>query len=373
MKVLVIGHSLSGGGAEFVTREWIKYLHEAGDEVAVVLLDGDAKRLEDLNGSIPQTLLAEFGATHHDRARALRKTIGQVAPDVCLAMQTYPALMTLIATRYMARAPRVIISERNMPSLLLKSEGRAKKVQYALARRLYRHADAVVAISHPVAADLVAALRVPPERCFVVPNPASAKSASRPALSPTPSISPQGTRIVLTLPFRLAPQKRPLLAVETAKELESRGHEVALHFYGRGPLEPTVRAQSAEHGVNAEFFGWREDWFSDAANGSVVLLPSHCEGFGNVLVEAASVGLASVAWSGALGVADAIIPGVTGEFALSDSPSGYADAIERASQMRVVPPRGWIEHFSPGVSGKKIRAVLQYAQTKPPSEVRSAR
>jgi glycosyltransferase involved in cell wall biosynthesis len=90
----------------------------------------------------------------------------------------------------------------------------------------------------------------------------------------------------------------------------------------------------------------------------VVLLPSDREGFGNVLVEAAAVGVPSVAVSGALGVADAIVPGITGELALGSSASDLADAVQRASELKVDGIEAWLERFSVDSSGRDLETVL---------------
>jgi glycosyltransferase involved in cell wall biosynthesis len=69
------------------------------------------------------------------------------------------------------------------------------------------------------------------------------------------------------------------------------------------------------------------------------------EGFGNVLVEAAYARIPSVAWSCALGVADAIVPGVTGELAISADPIDLADAV--SSAVRIEGRIGdWYTRFS---------------------------
>ena len=89
----------------------------------------------------------------------------------------------------------------------------------------------------------------------------------------------------------------------------------------------------------------------------MVLLPSTCEGFGNVLVEAAAAGIPSVAMSAALGVADALVPGVTGELVHLDSPDMIADAVQRAARYRVDAPR-WLERFSVDNSTDVLAAVF---------------
>jgi glycosyltransferase involved in cell wall biosynthesis len=77
------------------------------------------------------------------------------------------------------------------------------------------------------------------------------------------------------------------------------------------------------------------------------------EGLGNVLIEAAATGIPSVASSRALGVADAIVPGITGELALTDDPQAYADAVLRAAPLQLNSPvdlGAWLERFSPARS-----------------------
>ena len=105
--------------------------------------------------------------------------------------------------------------------------------------------------------------------------------------------------------------------------------------------------------------GWVENWFDHFAANSVVLLPSDREGFGNVLVEAAAARVPSVAVSGALGVADAVVPGITGELALTADPSDLADAVVRASAIEVSGIDRWLDRFSPDSSGEALLKVLR--------------
>jgi glycosyltransferase involved in cell wall biosynthesis len=354
MKVLVVGHSMTGGGAEFVMKEWIKYLLGRGDSVDVALLHGAPSQQEGMEESRFFYFSEESSKSHIAYVRELRKVVQQGGYDACLAMQTYPALILLLATWGLRTRPRVVISERNMPSLLLPTEGLLKKAQLVLARRIYRRADAVIAIAHPVAADLIASFHIKPEKCFVVPNPATAKVGIHNTIQPSAADSVP----TIVLPFRLVPQKRPTLALRVAAELRNRGLAVRVLSFGQGPLEGEFRALADDLDIDHELAGWRERWFENCPAGSVVLLPSYCEGFGNVLIEAAAAGIPSVAWSGALGVADAIIPGATGFFASAQTPASYADAVEYCLDMKVEVPSGWLSYFSIESSGKRMREVL---------------
>jgi hypothetical protein len=62
-----------------------------------------------------------------------------------------------------------------------------------------------------------------------------------------------------------------------------------------------------------------------------------------------------------LGVADALVPGLTGELALTDRPSDIADAVERAAQLAVpvesVGP--WLRQFETPASTQALLAALR--------------
>ncbi len=106
------------------------------------------------------------------------------------------------------------------------------------------------------------------------------------------------------------------------------------------------------------FRGWVTAWFDEAAADAVVLLPSVAEGFANVLVEAAAAGIPSVTSSRALGVADAIVPEVTGIFAMDSRPESFAAAVDRARQLTPVDAGAWFSRFAPEHSGTKLLEVI---------------
>jgi glycosyltransferase involved in cell wall biosynthesis len=163
----------------------------------------------------------------------------------------------------------------------------------------------------------------------------------------------------LVLACRLVAQKRPLLGIATAAELQRRGHRVEVVSFGGGPMLDEVTAAARREGVVFRHEGWVENWFERVGANAVALLPSSREGFGNVLVEAAAAGHPSVAVSGALGVADAIVPGITGELALSSEPADIADAVERAARLRLSGIEPWLRRFSPEASGNALERVLE--------------
>ena len=378
--ILFVIPSLHGGGAEFVARTWMGWLANQGYEVSVVLTSAEVKPEYLPDGVRAVSLSGQHG--HVRKAAALRRRLLDWQPDVAVSLQAHPNLVLLTAARLVPSRlrPRVLVSERNLVSLGLPGSNLAHRVKIWFAKRLYRWADHVIAISHPVAAEMVAAFGVRGNRVTVVANPATAKlrgTARRQgatgvhaqvggdesggvdtivARSERRPGSANGIQIVLAC--RLVAQKRPLLAIKAAAELARRGVPVEVVSFGGGPLLGDVQAAARQENVVFHNRGWVENWFDHFGTNAVALLTSSREGFGNVLVEAAAAGYPSVAVSGALGVADAIVPGITGELALSAHPVDLADAILRAAELPLEHIEPWLARFSEDASGGDLERVL---------------
>lgn len=355
VRLLFIVPSFHGGGAEFVARTWMTWLVSQGYDVSVVLTSAKSGGPHAPSGIRAKSLSGRRG--HLAKAAGLRSAIRELRPHVAIALQSYPNLLLLTAGSVLAPAerPKILISERNLVSLGLPEADLAHRIKIWFAKRLYRRADHVIAISHPVAGELVAGFGVRGERITVVPNPATAKV--RAVASPARTLG-ASTGIQLVLACRLVRQKRPALAIDAAAELIRRGIPTEVVSFGGGPLAESLVAAAQRSGVKFIQHGWVEDWFEHFGAGAVVILPSDREGFGNVLVEAAAAGYPSVAISGALGVADAIVPGITGELSLSSSPTHLADAVERASGLTLRNIEPWLRRFSVEQSGRDLESVF---------------
>ena len=349
MRIVVITQGDRGGGAEFVARTWADCLAKRGHEISFVVtsppqgepVDG-VVYLRSSTGPWPPVV-------------AFRRHVQAWKPDVVLSLLTFPNLVALLAALLSGRRTPVVISERNVPSVLLRQQGRSQRLQLRLARLVYRYASSVVAISHPVAADLVAAFSVDPAKCTVVPNPATAKLG---AVRPQRRLDSAG-RLTLVLPCRLVAQKDPLVLPAVAKILRQRGRDVSITVFGAGPLEEQVVHEAEQAGIPTNMAGWQEEWFLHCPPGSVVCLPSHVEGFGNVLIEAAAMNVPVVTMSSALGVADAVIPGVTGYLSATRDAEEFADLVEAADRLPAWDVEGWLRRFSPEESTTTVERVLR--------------
>lgn len=357
MRIVILTTSLTGGGAEFVAKSWALWLGEQGHDVR--LLTTARSTTDQLGDGVRTAALS--GGSHLGTVRRLRDEITAEPADVVIALQSYPNLVALTALASLRERPTLIVSERNITTREREQTDLADRAKLWLSQRLYRRADLVIAVSHAVAAELVSAFGVPGGRVVVVPNPSGLSSETRDSASATRPAHDSDAPLHILLPMRLVPQKRAPLAVAAAARLRADGVDARLVCFAQGPGLAELTSAAAAADVPLSVPGWSADWVAAAPSNAVAVLPSYREGFGNVLVEAALGGIPSVAISNAYGVADAVIPTVTGDLAFTGTPEDLAAAIRRArrASMRHVPE--WAGRFSSDESGRLLLSSIHKA------------
>jgi glycosyltransferase involved in cell wall biosynthesis len=354
MRIGVLLHDLAGGGAEPVARSWAAGLADLGHEV-VFLLYGRAATDHGGDGVRAVAFPGRGGSTASRWVLLpwwVRREAGRRNLHVVLSVLDFSNVVALLAGLGGSRA--VVISEHAVPSLLWRHRGASGVIKGVAARLLYRRADAVVAVSHAVATDVRVALSVPADRLVVLSNP-----VVRPPATQAPGAPAAPERRVL-LVGRCAPEKRLDRALEVVRELRSRGLDWGCCVLGDGPLRPSLERMAQTWGLPVEFAGWVSPWQVRARPGDVLLLTSDLEGFGNVLVEAAAAGIPAVAPSPALGVADAVLPGVTAVLSPTNRVEDLADAVVQAAGLQVSSPavETWLQRFTPDRAARVLEGVL---------------
>lgn len=234
--------------------------------------------------------------------------------------------------------------------------GRLGRPLIAAYRRAARRVAAIVCISDQVKADVAETLGPGAPEIVVIRNaidpawtaPASdaEKAVSRRALG-----IPEDAALVVAIVARLIPRKRIEQSIDAMAELPSGW----LVICGDGPLGPALRARAAGN-PRVIFTGYRADPRPVYAAADVSLLASWEEGFGQVLLEAASAGLPSVV------VEDAgLAPMVEGWGAVAREPTGpaIAEALTVAATRSPADARAWAEAHGPEAWARAHLAVLE--------------
>jgi glycosyltransferase involved in cell wall biosynthesis len=155
---------------------------ERGHRVRLVAAKFEGERPPDLDGRVSTVNLSARATrtpwVRRRRRRWLPASAPELAdflrrerPDCLLCGGKYANLAGLWARRMAGIPLRVALSEHNPITNTVSNPGRLRVFLPFLVRRFYPLADAVVAVSASVAADLADFARIPRERVTTIPNP----------------------------------------------------------------------------------------------------------------------------------------------------------------------------------------------------------
>jgi glycosyltransferase involved in cell wall biosynthesis len=160
-----------------------------------------------------------------------------------------------------------------------------------LVKRLYPHADAVVACSKGVAEDLVQNMKVPRERVHVIYNPTDPEIEAK-AQEPVDHPWFKNSKIpVILCVARLAPEK-DLPTLIRAFSIVRKERPARLAILGEGSERAKLEALVKELGLDGDVWmpGFVDNPFKFMKRATVFALSSKFEGFGMVIAEALAVG-----------------------------------------------------------------------------------
>ena len=247
----------------------------------------------------PEIHVVELGAKH--TYKLLLSVLGylhEAHPRVLLTAGHRYNKIGAWAKRLSKTPTRICLSIHNNVTRGLRSQGRFRRWRrWASMKLLYGWADNIIAVSEGVARDFAKNTGIDGSRIAVIHNPIATSDIERRAREPIDhSWLEQKTTPVIMGMGRLARQKDFATLLRAFAKVRQR-LDCRLIILGEGPDRPVLEALTVELGVEdaVSMPGFVSNPFAYLARVDLFALSSAWEGFGNVLVEALSVGVPVVA------------------------------------------------------------------------------
>ena len=312
IRLLVMISSMDGGGSERQTLLLLKHLDRRRFAPELYLLHRTGSLLDQVPADVPIHCFEDAGSRANRRWRlplpgkVHRQQVADVA--TVLAMRRIDVIydrtfhMTLIAgeAALAAGVPRVstIVSPPSRAVPL--NAGRFLSLKKRRLRNAYCRSAAVIAVSHPTARDAAAYYQLPRRRFIVLANPVDCDELDQiVATMPPPS---RDSRYTIACVGRISIEKGQMELVQAMKKLRSDHPGQPLPrvwMIGDGPLreslEQKVRDDQLQDSI--EFVGHVAQPARWIAAADLVCIPSHFEGFPNVMLESMALGVPVIARS----------------------------------------------------------------------------
>lgn len=331
-RVCFVLPSLNGGGAERAAVQVLNGLDAAAWDRSMFLFERRGPYLADLDPRIDLQSAAD--PSRVGRWRGFRDHVRQTQPHVVMAFLSFASALT--AARAAGAGTKVVFNQQTPISAFLTDAdyqwraGWRRLAFTAGSRIVYRAADLVVATSRGVADDLTRNFGVSPDAIRVLPNPVDLDAVrSRASEPPAQGEQLRNGEPVVVAAGRLADAKNYPLLIDAFAQLR-QSIPARLFILGRGELEPVLRKQVDDRGLGSavSFLGFQSNPWKFIAQADVFALSSHYEGFGNVLIEAMTLGVPVVATTSA-GTRDIVESERNGLLVHSHTAEAFASALRR--------------------------------------------
>ena len=331
MKLLILIHSLSFGGAERVAANLANYWAEKGWSVVIVTVAGLDQDFYELHPAIRRIALGldadspnVFIAVKNNlkRLAALRAVLNREQPDIALSMMsTANCLLAIAALGTMIPS---IGAERIYPPKLP-----IGRLWSWVRKKTYHLLVSVTALTWESARWLQRYTTA--QKVLVIPN-----SVTYPLVKGNPIVNPNrfltltNNKLLLSV-GRLEPQKGFDRLLDVFAELSLCFSDWYLVILGEGECREELEKKTIELGLVGRVFwlgvvGNVGDWYETA---DIYVMISRFEGFPNTLLEAMAYGLPVVSVDCETGPRDIIRHGVDGLLVSQDDQAALVDALRK--------------------------------------------
>lgn len=227
-----------------------------------------------------------------------------------VAIQDGPIVLALLVNKIFRRKVKIIGWVQNNPNYLLVSV--SGRVIYYLAKKLYNQLRLIISLSSGVLNEYKKLMNLVTQNSVVIPNISYLENIN---MNDSKMVEGKGTKIVnLVACGRLEKQKNYPIMLDIFAEVKKSFPKCKLHIIGNGSQKGILKNLAEKLNINdhINWYGFIKDPAEIMQKTDILLLTSTYEGFGNVIVEAMSLGLPVIAMDCPHGPAEIIIDGVNG-------------------------------------------------------------
>lgn len=316
-KVVFFLPHLGGGGAEMNAVRVATALSRLAYEVSFVVIRGGGSYTSQLPKNVDVHVLDSglFGSSTLGLIRSIRplkKYLLQKQPDILCPVMYRPSAAALFAFKGLDAPPKLVLNIQNSyKAKYLDRRGVLAQLEHKLIKSRFPDACHVIALSKGVSEELASNIPQLEGNISIVHN----AGFTRDLIGVAPQVAiqkPEGEKLVVAC-GRLVEQKGYRYLLRALAQLD-KSINAHLWILGEGPLKAELvqLAQSLGISDRVSFLGFRNNPRDYMAVADVFVLSSLWEGFGNVIIEAMSVGAPIVSTDCNHGPGEIINDGVDG-------------------------------------------------------------
>lgn len=292
-KIAIFIYSMAGGGAERVMSYLLPYLKKNGHEVVLVLMNDTFAY--DIPKDIPIHYLEKSRGNEPGIFKFLKlpwlawkysRLIKREKITHSFSLLSRPCYINIMARWLTSHPFKLMVSERNYPSLQYGYGDTQSKINTFLVKNLYPKADLIISNAKASSEDLVVNFNVKEERTRVIYNPIDLEKID--AILPKNAFF-SADYINLVSVGRLQVVKNQKFLVNAVAAYEN----VRLYLFGEGELRADLEKQIKELKLENRVFlmGFESNPFQYLKCADLFIFGSLHEGFPNVIMEAMACGL----------------------------------------------------------------------------------
>jgi glycosyltransferase involved in cell wall biosynthesis len=319
--------TLEGGGAERVFVGLANEFSALGLRVDLLLARATGPYLSEVASAVR---IVDFGGRVLRSSPRLVRHLRRERPDVLLSGLEHSNIVAVLSRFAAGTGTRCVISVRSVPTAVHRANPSVRSWGLLqLVRASYRFADAIIANSQAVAADLAERLHLSSERMHVVYNPLDIAGLQRMSDQPVdhPWCAAGAPPLILAV-GSLTPLK-DFATLVRAFSLVTVAHPSRLVILGEGPERGALERLIGELGLqqDVQLPGFVRNPFAWMRRAAMCVSSSLTEGCPNALMQALACGTAVVGTDCAGGSAEILEHGKWGRLAAVGDPAAMAQAI----------------------------------------------